>query len=74
MPPNRQPKQRRTAISNDLKRQICEWSEANKNKKHHEIAEHFNEKYPNMTIDRRWNVVVNAEISNKTFRQAVFYL
>jgi hypothetical protein len=51
MPPTRQPKQHRSAISDDLKRQICEWSEANKNKKHHEIAEHFNKKYPNVTID-----------------------
>jgi ribosomal protein S25 len=85
MPPTRQPKQHRSAISDDLKRQICEWSEANKNKKHHEIAEHFNEKYPNVTIDRstvskilkekdKWKAVIITEISSKTFRQAVIFL
>ena len=78
MPPNR-PKQRRSAINEDLKRQICEWSEANRNKKHHEIANHFNEKYSNVKIERstvskilkekdKWKAVVNSESSNKTFR------
>ena len=79
MPPNRQPKQHRSAISDDIKRQICEWSDANKNKKHHEIAEHFNNNHPNLTINRstvskilkekdKWKAVVIAEVSNKTFR------
>ncbi len=78
MPPNRS-KQSRSAISDDLKRQICEWSEANKSKKHHEIASHFNEKTPNLKIDRssvskilaqrdKWKAVIPNEISNKTFR------
>ena len=78
MPPNR-PKQRHSAISEDLKCQICEWSEANRNKKHHEIANHFNEKYSNVKIERstvskilkekdKWKAVVNSESSNKTFR------
>ena len=44
MTPDRQPKQCRSAISDDLKRQIYEWSETNKNKKHHEIAQYFNKK------------------------------
>ena len=52
MPPDRQPKQHRSAISDDLKRQICEWAEANRNKKHHEIAQHFNQKNLNVMIDR----------------------
>ena len=79
MPPNRQPKQHRSAISDDIKHQICEWSDANKNKKHHEIAEHFNNNHPNLTINRstvskilkekdKWKAVVIAEVSNKTFR------
>ena len=36
MPPLRQKqiKQSRSAISDDIKRQICEWEEANKNKRH----------------------------------------
>ena len=29
----------------DVKRQICEWEKANRNKKQGEIAQHFNEKY-----------------------------
>ncbi|CAG8545892.1 4356_t:CDS:2 [Dentiscutata heterogama] len=33
-----QQKQHRTAISDDFKHQICEYSEADKNKKQHEIA------------------------------------
>ncbi|GES85616.1 CENP-B homolog protein 2-like [Rhizophagus clarus] len=76
MPPNQQ---RRSAINDDLKRQICEWSEANKNKKHYEVAQFFNEKYPNVKIDQstvskilkekdKWKAVVSAEVSNKTFR------
>lgn len=79
MPPNRQSKQQRSAISDDLKRQICEWSEANKNKKHHEIASYFNEKHSNILINRstvskilkeknKWKAIVNNENSNKTFR------
>ena len=44
-------KQYRSAISNDVKRQICEWAGANKNKQHINIANHFNEKY-SMTLDR----------------------
>jgi len=56
MPPDRQPKQRRSAISDDIKRQICEWAEANKNKKHHEIAQHFNEKNLNV----KWKAVVRC--------------
>ena len=79
MPPNRQPKQHCSAISDDIKRQICEQSDTNKNKKHHEIAEHFNNNHPNLTINRstvsnilkekdKWKAVVIAEVSNKTFR------
>jgi hypothetical protein len=46
------PKQHRSAISDDVKRQICEWSIANKSKRHEDIANHFNEKYPNLNIER----------------------
>ena len=74
-----QQKQHRTAISDDLKRQICEWSETNKNKKHHEIATYFNEQNSDLSIDRttiskilkernKWMAVTSNEISNKTFR------
>ena len=45
------PKQHRSAISDDVKHQICEWSEANKSKRQVDIANHFNE-MPNLNIDR----------------------
>jgi hypothetical protein len=72
------PKQRRSAISDDVKRQICEWSIANKSKRHEDIANHFNEKYPNLNIERstiskilaqsdRWKAI-NAEDLVQTFR------
>jgi len=72
-------KRRRSAISDDLRRQICEWSDANKHKKHHEVAAYFNEKHPDLEIDRstiskilkekdKWKAIVSTEVSNKTFR------
>ena len=81
MPPLRQKqinKQSRSAISDDIKRQICEWEEANKNKRQIDIANHFNEKY-NLNIDRstvskilgqrdKWKAVIETEFSSKTFR------
>lgn len=78
MPPIRtKPKQHRSAISDDVKRQICEWSAANKSKRHEDIAKHFNEKYSNLNIERstvskilsqsdRWKAV--NEDSTQTFR------
>lgn len=81
MPPLRhtkKSKQCRSAISDDIKRQICEWEEENQNKKHIEIANHFNEKY-DLKIDRstvskilgqrdKWKSVIDTEFSGKTFR------
>ncbi|PKY35142.1 hypothetical protein RhiirB3_455563, partial [Rhizophagus irregularis] len=86
MPPFRQQKQRYSAISDEVKRQICEWEKANKNKRHVDIANHFNEVYPNLTIDRstiskillqsdKWTAIINTEDSSKTFRhKAVKFL
>jgi hypothetical protein len=48
----KQQKQRRLAISDDLKCQISKWSEANNNKTHQEIASHFNEICSNIDIKR----------------------
>ena len=45
-------KQHCSAISDDVKHQICEWENANKGKKHAEIAAHFNEIYSNLKINR----------------------
>lgn len=79
MPPIRpKPKQRRSAISDDVKRQICEWSKANESKRHVDIANHFNELYPNLKIDRstiskilsqsdKWKAI-SAEDSAQTFK------
>ena len=79
MPPVRpKPKQHRSAISDDVKRQICEWSTANQSKRHEDIAKHFNEMYPNLKIERstiskilaqsdRWKAV-NSGDSAQTFR------
>ncbi|CAB4480798.1 unnamed protein product [Rhizophagus irregularis] len=86
MPPFRQQKQRRLAISDEVKRQICEWGKANKNKRHVDIVNHFNKVYPNLTIDRstiskillqsdKWTAIINTEDSSKTFRhKAVKFL
>src|ERR1043166_5295529 len=54
MPPDRpdRPKQHRSAISIDLKKQICEWSQNNKNKTHSEIADYFNKKDSTLNIER----------------------
>ena len=45
-------KQHRSAISDKVKRQICEWLEANESKRHVNIADYFNEIHPNLNIDR----------------------
>lgn len=86
MPPFRQQKQRHSAISDEVKCQICEWGKANKNKRHVDIANYFNEVYPNLTIDRstiskillqsdKWTAIINTEDSSKTFRhKAVKFL
>ncbi|CAG8571468.1 DNA-binding centromere protein B [Rhizophagus irregularis DAOM 181602=DAOM 197198] len=81
MPPFRQQKQRHSAISDEVKCQICEWGKANKNKRHVDIANYFNEVYPNLTIDRstiskillqsdKWTAIINTEDSTKIFAQA----
>lgn len=80
MPPTRQPKlkQTRSAISDDIKRQICEWAEENQNKRHVDIADHFN-KENNLSLVRstvskilaendKWKAVTNTHDSQKTFR------
>src|SRR3954453_13248516 len=79
MPPERQHKKCRSAISDEHKRQICNWAEANKNKTHPEIAKHFNEKYPNLSIERstvtkillqkdKWKTILETKNSNKVFK------
>ena len=79
MPPIRnKPKLHHSSISNEIKHQICEWSKANENKRHTDIAIHFNEVYPNLTMDRstvskilsqsdKWRNI-NAEDSAQKFK------
>lgn len=78
MPPDR-PKQHRSAISVSLKHQICEWSKNNKNKKHDEIADHFNEKNPTLNIHRstvtkilsqseKWSSALDIEGSKEIYK------
>jgi hypothetical protein len=50
MPPIRQT---RTAISIDIKKEICEYMLANPNVKQAAVASFFNEKYPGSDIQRR---------------------
>ncbi len=45
-------KQHRSAISEKVKHQICEWVEVNESKQHMDIANHFNEMHPNLKIDK----------------------
>ncbi|CAB5189416.1 hypothetical protein RhiirA5_431991 [Rhizophagus irregularis] len=79
MTQSNQLKKHRSAISDDVKRQICEWAETNKNKTHIEIAKYFNDKYPNLTIEQctiskillqkdKWKTVLENEKSNKIFK------
>jgi len=46
------PKRCRLVINDNLRRQICKWSDTNKNKKYHEVAVYFNEKYPDLEFDQ----------------------
>jgi Tc5 transposase DNA-binding domain/Fission yeast centromere protein N-terminal domain len=72
-------KQHRSAISDDVKRQICEWEKANRGKRHAEIAAHFNETYPHLNMDRstiskilsqrdKWEVTTGTEDTAQIFR------
>ena len=80
MPPDRSFKQYRSAISVSLKHQICEWSKNNKNKKHEEIVNYFNEKDPTLNIhhntvtkilgqSERWSSALEIEGSKEIYRQ-----
>ncbi len=56
MPPfktnSKKSKQHRSAISEEVKCQICEWAEVNESKRHMDIANHFNKMHLNLKIDR----------------------
>ena len=45
-------KRARTAINNDVKKEICEYMTSNNNVKHGVVALFFNTKYKELNIDR----------------------
>jgi Tc5 transposase DNA-binding domain len=74
-------KKTRTAISEDTKKQICEYATKpeNKNRTQQQIADHFNQQNQDLHIDRstiskilgkkaKWLAVVSTATSAKTFR------
>ncbi|CAB4396105.1 unnamed protein product [Rhizophagus irregularis] len=80
MPPNRLTKRSRTSISFEMKKEICEYMQANPNKKQTDIALHFNTKYSGKNIDRstiakiwqdrnKWLAVLSNFQTTHTFRQ-----
>ena len=54
MAPTRSQKTKRirTAISNDIKKEICEYIKSNSNVKQGDVALFFNRKYNELNIDR----------------------
>ncbi|PKB94354.1 hypothetical protein RhiirA5_438986 [Rhizophagus irregularis] len=73
MPPIRfKPKQRHSAISDDVKHQICEWSTANKSKRHEEIAKHFNEKHKEVKFPALEHAM-SLWVENVTASGGLFY-
>ncbi|GES83583.1 tigger transposable element-derived protein 6-like [Rhizophagus clarus] len=74
-------KRTRTAISEDIKQQICVYATKpeNKNKTQQQIADYFNQQYQGLHIDRttiskilgkkaKWLALVSTSASKKTFR------
>jgi len=81
MPPTRlqKTKRTRTAISNDKKKEICEYMQSNSNAKQEEVALFFNIKYKELNIDRiivskiwqnreKWLAVLSNSQTSHTFR------
>jgi hypothetical protein len=74
------PKKTHTSISFEVKKEICEYMQANPNAKQIDIASYFNRKYPNYNIDRstiakiwqnrdKWLAVLSNNQTSHTFRQ-----
>ncbi|GES94707.1 tigger transposable element-derived protein 6-like [Rhizophagus clarus] len=74
-------KRTRTAISEDIKQQICVYATKpeNKNKTQQQVADYFNQQNPGLHIDRstiskilgkkaKWLALVSTSASKKTFR------
>ena len=81
MPPIRlkKPKKTHTAISNDMKKEICEYMMSNNNVKQDDIALFFNTKYEELNIDRstvskiwknheKWLAVLSTSQTSQIFR------
>ena len=80
MPPIRKLKQTRTAISIDIKKEICEYILANPSVKQAAVALYFNEKYAGSNIQRttvnktwknreKWLSILTTSRTSHTFRQ-----
>ncbi|GES86601.1 tigger transposable element-derived protein 6-like [Rhizophagus clarus] len=74
-------KRTRTAISENIKQQICVYAtkSKNKNKTQQQVADYFNQQNPGLHIDRstiskilgkksKWHALVSTSASKKTFR------
>jgi len=79
MPPQKK-KQRRSAISQQIKKEICLYSKQNPDKSHTEIADQFNIDYSNLSLKRstiskilkdkeKWENFISTENSTKVFRE-----
>jgi len=81
MPPIRlqKPKKTRTAISNDMKKEICEYMMSNNNVKQGAVALFFNTKYKELNIDRttitkiwqsreKWLAVLSTSQTSQMYR------
>lgn len=79
MPPQKK-KQKRSAISQQIKKEICLYSKKNTDKSHSEIATQFNINYSNLSLKRstiskilkdkeKWENFVPTENSTKVFRE-----
>jgi hypothetical protein len=73
------PKKTRTAISNDMKKEICEYMMSNNNVKQGDVALFFNTKYKELNIDRttitkiwqsreKWLAVLSTSQTSQMYR------
>jgi hypothetical protein len=73
-------KQKRSAISQEIKKEICLYAKQNLDKSHNEISNHFNTKYTDLSLKRstiskilkdkeKWENLISTENSTKVFRE-----
>ncbi|CAG8822568.1 5904_t:CDS:2, partial [Gigaspora rosea] len=76
MPPESIPKKTRSRISDKQKKEICEFAKMNPFYKQHQIANEFNQHYPDLKMDRSTYQQIEDDLqAEKTFRhRSVKYL